>query len=98
MIVGIPEWNKDSAELLRQFLDTGAGQLFITHLSAARPALLPDSADINHTATRASTVRGFELAVNAVLSLSVPPVAEKTEVENYPNLDDDSKWDAPLTP
>lgn len=99
MILGTPPgWSKGSAELLKQFLETQTGLLFLANLASARPSLSPDS-DISAVALQAKFVAGYELAIERISSLTEPPIEDKdTGEETYPNLDDESKWKDGLTP
>ena len=85
-------WSKDNSAILRQFLDSGTGQLFLAHLAAARPGLLTDSNDVNRVALRASDAAGWEGAISCALSLAELPKENLLERETYPNLDDDAQW------
>lgn len=90
-----PQWNKDAAALLRQFIETPTGQLFLAQIAFRRPNLL-SSTDINAVALRAASVHGFEHALQTILSLIEPPVeAERSEPETeaFPDLDDKSAWE-----
>lgn len=87
-----PVWNEAAAELLKQFLDSGAGTLFLAHLAAHRPALATNTSDVNAVALQASVVAGYERAITNILSLAEPPTKEGDAEETYPHLDDDSKW------
>lgn len=104
MIVGTPpNWSKDNAALLRQFLDGGTGQLFLATLAAQRPALSSHET-LESVALRSKLVSGYEAALANILSLAEPPkdeLAVKEESEAYPDLDDDKKWEnagKPTTP
>jgi hypothetical protein len=88
-----PPWTKDSAALFKQFCESGVGQLFLATVISGRPSLLSGQADLEATALQAREVAGYERAVNLILSLMEPPIEAPSETENYPPLDDDSKWE-----
>lgn len=94
MIVGTPPgWSKGASELLRQFLETQTGQLFLAQLAATRPSL-STSDEINTVALRAKFAGGYEACIARISTLSEPPVEDGKEDadELYPSLDDESKW------
>ncbi len=95
MILGqLPEWNESAASLLKQYLESGSGQLFLAHLTTSRPSLLAGSSDVNAVALRASEAAGFERALSQILSLSEPPPKSAGPGrEQYPSLDDETAWD-----
>jgi len=90
----LPVWNKDGAELLAQFLNTGAGQVFIQLLSAARPGLMAGAETLEATALRAREVAGYESCFREILRMATPPSEEtQTANETFPDIDNDAKWD-----
>lgn len=88
-----PPWNKDAAELLKQFFATGVGELFLAQLAAGRPTLLSGAASLEATALQAREAAGFERAINLVLSLQEAPVEPTKEPDHYPPLEDDAQWE-----
>jgi hypothetical protein len=94
----IPNWSDSSASLLRRYLETDAGQLFLAQLTSNRPSLITDSRDINKVALKASEVAGFEKCVNLIFSLAKPQEEEQPPLVSLPPLDDDSQWPAHLQP
>lgn len=89
-------WSSSSAALLRQYLETDAGQVFLAHLSSHRPGLLVGSGDVNSVALKAMEVAGFEKCFNTILLAAQPPQEEQKSQESFPELEDDSKWPAHL--
>lgn len=84
-------WNKDSAALLKQFLHTGTGRVFIFQLAYFRPSLAAEKT-VEATALQGKFVAGYEDALNRILSLAEPPIELERNPEQYPPLDDDSLW------
>lgn len=95
MIVGTPPgWSKGASELLKQFLETQTGQLFLAQLATTRPSL-SGSEEINAVALRAKYVGGYEACLAKISTLSEPPPVEDGKGDTdelYPDLDDESKW------
>jgi hypothetical protein len=92
-----PVWNSAAAGLLKQFIESGCGQSFLTNMVAARPALHTQTNDLNSVALRAQLVAGYEQALSQIISLTEPveKFAEAPELENYPPLDlpdGDPRW------
>jgi hypothetical protein len=90
----LPVWNKDAAELLAQFLATGAGGVFITLLSSARPGLMAGAETLEATALRAREVAGYEACFREILRMATPPSEDTTATANaFPDIDNDAAWD-----
>lgn len=85
-------WTDSAAALLKQWLEGDLGQLFLAHVTSARPGLLMGSNDINATALRGAEAAGFESCVNRIFSLAVPPAKETTVPNGYPDPEDDAHW------
>ena len=83
-----------TSRITRQFLESPVGSLFWAHLGEARGQLATGVTDINAVALRAAEVAGFETALRTVLSLAEPPKAVSDMPDNYPPLDDDTKWNS----
>lgn len=81
-------WSKSNTELLSQFLESGTGERFITHLAALRPSLTPDATDLASVALRAQFVAGYEKALATILLLAKPTEEISDAPEAYPNLDE----------
>jgi hypothetical protein len=95
MIVGTPpNWSKGTAELLKQFIESSTGQLFLANLAASRPTL-SSSDELNVVALRSKLAGGYEACLDRILSLTEPPVEAGDDAEPdelYPSIDDESKW------
>lgn len=88
-----PGWSKGSAGILKQFLESATGQLFLDNLAHARPSLAAGS-DLNTVALQAKAVGGYESALAQILALTEPPVevdGEQTS-ELYPPIEQDALW------
>lgn len=87
-----PLWNADAAGLLKDFLESTVGQVFLANLAAGRPDFLPN-ADLNATALRACEIAGYEKCVSNLLHLTEAP-KELTETASsaYPPIDDEENW------
>lgn len=93
----LPEWSEDSAALLRQWLESNFGQIFFHTLASKRPGHL-NSPDPAAVALQAKKLEGFELCVNAILSLATPPEKNQGPVNEYPDLDNPEGWPEHLQP
>jgi hypothetical protein len=84
-------WNSEDVTLFRQFLKTQTGKRFLPKIVESVPPLLAKGAD-NEILIRSGEVRGYQLAAQSILSLSVlegaPIPATPTA---YPPLDDDTQ-------
>ena len=87
------KWNNDAAALLKQFLSTSTGRLFLLHLDYLRPNL-SSSCVAEEVALKAKVVEGYERAVSNVLALSMPVPKEGEIIADvfYKDIDDDSQW------
>lgn len=88
------EFTSEDAQNLRTFLGTATGQKIVPKLLEYRPHLL-DGSDNGKTLVRSGIVVGFELAVNLIEELTETELNKNDQPtsENYPSLDDDSKWE-----
>lgn len=90
-----PDWTGDDAKVLRTFLETDSAKKAFSIISDLCPPLL-DGADVNKALTRAGEVKGWQAALVALVDL----VSHKPETEdaptNYPDPDDESKWQGAL--
>jgi len=89
------KWNSDAAALLKQFLSSKTGRLFLLHLDYMRPSLNLPTPTVEAMALQGRYVSGYEEAVSNILSLTVPPTEDGTQPTMYPSLDDDSAWAEP---
>lgn len=90
----ITEW--DAAEdtaAWRQFLETRTGRRLIPKVLESCPALLANG-DVNSILIRSGEMRGFQMVLQALLSLSQPePTLPANDSPSaYPPLDDDAAW------
>jgi hypothetical protein len=94
MILGeAPVWNASAIALLRQYLDSDAGKVFLAQLASRRTALMTGSDNLNAVALRATEVAGYEKCINTILQLAEPLKPElATHSEQYPDLDDETAW------
>lgn len=86
-------WSTDDEVRLNAFLQTETGKRFIPKLAERVPSLL-GSGDANSILIRSGEVRGFQIAISAMLELThSPPLPVKSDgPSNYPELTDDEKW------
>ena len=84
------KWDSDDAKILKDFLATTTGALALQHVLYAQPAF--SDADPHKTMVSSCIREGYQRAIQALLDLQShqPPQAEP--VNNYPDLDDESKW------
>lgn len=88
---GLP-WSADDEAIWNIFLKSNTGARLIPKLAERVPALL-GSGDANSILIRSGEVRGFQIAISAMLELThSPPLSVKSEASNYPALDDDKQW------
>jgi len=89
----LTEWNSIHADNLRAFLRTESGKMLVPLLTALRPQLL-DGGHPNKTLVRNGEVRGYELCLSYFDLILSPEFLKQPQPadENYPDLDDDSKW------
>lgn len=84
------KWDSDDAKILKDFFASTTGALALQHTLYAMPAFSDASP---HATLVSSCLReGFQRAVQALLDLQTirPPQAEPES--NYPDLDDNTKW------
>ena len=89
-----PEWDlSEDREIWKQFLSTRTGSRLIPKVLESVPELLAKG-HVNGILIRSGEVRGWQMAIQTLLSLSVPePPPMTTERPTaYPELDDDAKW------
>lgn len=76
----------------KQFLATRAGLRLIPKVAEHAPQLL-GAGDTNAILIKSGELRGFQLAIQTLLSLAEPPPKEMPpERTAYPNLTDDAAW------
>lgn len=89
-----PEWDQDCTLELRAFLESRTGRLTLEWLEFWSPVLL-DGAHMNKTLVASGEVKNFLATMKQLHSLAREnPIPEPPKVhEEYPDLDDDTKWD-----
>jgi len=86
------QWDSNNAANLATFLETPTGKLTLAWVQYWAPALT-DGEHLNKTLVRSGEVKGYSAALENLITLTVEQPAEATQVDNYPSLDDHSKWD-----
>lgn len=77
---------------LKTFLATRAGTRLVPKIFECCPVLL-SKGEINEILIKTGEVRGFAMAIQALLSLAEPPPKEAPpERTAYPPLDADDQW------
>jgi len=85
------EWDSNDVLIWREFLKTPTGLRLIPKLLESVPSLL-SKGDTNEILIRSGEVRGVQLAVQTVISLTaISPSILKATLE-YPDLEDDDSW------
>jgi hypothetical protein len=91
-------WDSNNAALLASFLETPTGKLTLQWLQYWAPALA-DGEHLNKTLVKSGEVKGYLAALENIVSLMVEQPVEANPAENYPSIDDASKWaDSDETP
>lgn len=91
-IVKQVEWDSLDFFALKTFLATRAGLRLIPRICESIPALL-GKGESNEILIRSGELRGFQLAIQTLLSLAEPPPKEAPpERTAYPPLDADDQW------
>lgn len=86
------EWNSDDVVVFRNFLEsTRTGRKILPKLLESTPPLLAGG-EMNAILIRSGEVRGVQLIANAFLALANPLPEVVQRIDNYPPLEDDSKW------
>lgn len=85
-------WESPDAVALSEFLRSQTGTRLLHHLSLEMPSLL-DGSDVNKTLVASGEVKGFQKALDTLLTLTVErPPETPVQSEMYPSLDDEEKW------
>lgn len=86
-------WNSDAASILKQFLRTGVGQVFIATLAAQRPSLTTAN-NLDEAALQGKLAAGYEKALDNIMLLSEPVDEDILQAEGstFRDLEDDSQW------
>lgn len=85
------EWNSDDAKFLRDTLETPSFQKALAFVIAEKPALL-DGSHMNKTLVASGVVKGFEFCLETLFKLTQEQPQTGVTHENYPDLDNESKW------
>jgi hypothetical protein len=95
MILSEPkDWTSDNRKQLQVFLESDTGQLALAWLASRAPELL-DGTCVNRTLVASGCVKGYNKALTELVSLTREQPTEVLPPLEYPDLDDDSKWDGP---
>lgn len=87
-----PEWTSDDALTLKGFLETSSGVKLAQILAFLAPTLL-DGEHKNKTLVASGVVKGYTEALENLFSLQTSrPKEAEPKTDNYPSIDDDSKW------
>lgn len=88
-----PEWLADNAIVLKEFLASPTGQKLQQVIAYHCPAYL-DGSDVNKTLVASGKRAGYEEALVFLQALTTwRPEQPEIPDTNYPDLDDDAKWD-----
>lgn len=85
------EWDSSNAQLLREFLESPTGQRALQHLSFSLPEPY-DGPNGTQMISAAKKLEGYQEAVTHLVNLTKEQPPQAVPVEQYPDLDDDSKW------
>lgn len=86
-------WDSDDVIAFRNFIEnTKTGKKVLSRMLESTPALL-SSGETNAIMIRNGEVRGVQIMANAFLQLATPLPEVPKDIENYPSLEDDTKWD-----
>jgi len=92
----VKEWTSDDAKSLRDLLESSTFNKAMAHVLDQTPKLL-DGGDVNKTLVATGKVDGYNEALQNLFRLTHEQPPAVAEPENYPNLDDDSKWEEKST-
>lgn len=88
----LPEWTSDDALTLKSFLESSTGVKLAQTLAFLAPTLL-DGEHKNKTLVANGVVKGYTEAVENIFMLQTNrPKEAEPKSDNYPSLDDESKW------
>lgn len=86
------DWDSNDIAALKNFLATKTGLRFVPKVLESVPTLL-SGGEVNALLVRNGEVRGFSMAVQALIALaSPPPLPTPPEPSAYPSLTDDAAW------
>jgi hypothetical protein len=84
-------WESSDAQRLREFLDSSTGKRVLEHLASVCPSPY-DGGNANLMVAEAKKIEGFQDAVSSLVNLTREQPPQPTAEEQYPDLNDDSKW------
>lgn len=88
----LPEWTSDDALTLKSFLESSTGIKLAQTLAFQAPSLL-DGEHKNKTLVASGAVKGYTDAVENLFALQTSrPKEAEPKSDNYPSIDDESKW------
>lgn len=90
----LPDWNPTDAEAFVNFIESNVGQKLSQIIAAGKPTL-PDGSNPHRGLVALGEARGYDSIVDLLVTLRRAVLRKPntpTQVENYPSLDDDSKW------
>lgn len=86
-------WTSIEAEQAIAFFKTDAGKQFLAVVASLRPPFLAEGGNDIYM-RRASLIEGYELCVQMLSHVLSPEFNKPIETtEEYPSLDDESKWE-----
>lgn len=86
------DWDSNDITALKNFLATKTGLRFVPKILESVPTLL-SGGEINTLLVRSGEVRGFSMAVQALMALTAPPAAPTPpQPSAYPPLEADDQW------
>ena len=85
------DWTVEQARQLRAFLDTTAGNELLDNMREAI-GMPTDGTDQGRTLVSAGEIRGRAQMLNLLLAHRQVANEVSDKAEEYPSLDDDSKW------
>ena len=85
------EWDSGNAQLLREFLEGPTGQRMLQHLSFSLPESY-DGPNGTQMIAAAKKIEGYQEAISNLVNLTKEQPQQAMPTEQYPDLDDDSKW------
>lgn len=86
------EWDSANAQSLREFLEGPTGQRMLQHLSASLPEPY-DGPNGTQMIAAAKKIEGYQEAISTLVHLTKEQPQQAAPVEQYPDINDDSKWE-----
>jgi len=85
------KWTSVEAKILRDFLNSDAGQLALEWVAYKAPELL-NGEHKGKTLVASGEVKGYHGAMSTLWNLTVEQPTEAKTPEAYPSIDDESAW------